>query len=156
MRSRIFCFAVVLLATTSGAWALAEMEPNSDRASANGPFTFPQTITGGAQNDGSTYLSDFFSFSGTSGITYRFVCSVVNGSTFAPLDPGLALWPSTGPELVIVDAYGDNQGETLQWSCTANGTYYLEVYEATSTPNGIATYSVAATTVTGVGNWELY
>jgi hypothetical protein len=154
IRSFVACAAVCLAAQL--ALGLAEMEINNDRSSANGPFSIPDSITGTCTNDGSPYLSDFFSFPATAGTQYRFYGVVVNGSSFAPLDIGMSIYGAAGPWLVDMDANGDNQNETLDWTAPSSGTYYLEAYEAWGAPNGVASYRVDVSVLSSVDNWDLY
>jgi hypothetical protein len=152
--------AVLLLCIPVGlGWSLAESEPNGAPFAADGPFTFPDTLTGNFNNDGEG-LIDYFSFSATAGISYQFVANVINGSI-----PGmdLAIGVVNGSDVLQGGPETDDNGiggagatETRIFSATSSGTFYFYIREATAFPNGIQSYSVSATQLSGINDWQLY
>ena len=150
-----FILATALCFTCQSAWALSESEPNGATFSANGPFSIPDTITGNCQNDGEA-LQDYYRFSSASGQKWRFVASVVNPSSFAPLDLRIGVANSGNSFLAVADVFGGNVSESLNFTAPSAGTYYLVVDEATAAPNAVASYSVAVSPQAAVSDWNLY
>ncbi|MCX7011146.1 MAG: hypothetical protein NTW86_01030 [Candidatus Sumerlaeota bacterium] len=161
------CIALVfaVLAVCLTAWAnQPETEPNGDRFSASGPINFNETLIGGLPESYGAeggFPQDYWSFSAVAGRGYQFVATPKNTLPSQPLDIGLEIWDASGGAPVASkDAAGGNQAETLIWTCPVggSGTYYLCIYEATGTPNGIAHYEIAATETpaAGVDDWVEY
>jgi hypothetical protein len=146
MHKVIFLLVVCVCGLSGLAFGLGETETNNDRSEANGPFSFPDTITGNLQNDGGGIV-DYFEFSATAGNSYQFYGTITGGALGADL--GLDIENSSSI-LATADANGDGQPETLNWSAPSSGTFYLVVYEATNTPNGISSYNVSAS-ITSTG-----
>lgn len=159
MRKHWFIILAICL-VAFGAWAdKTESEPNDDRFSADGPITFNETLTGGlpgSYGGDSGFPQDYWSFTGIAGNSYTFTATPQNSSFIAPLDLAIDLENSSGSIIASRDVNGDHQPETLNWACTANGTYYLVIYEATGIPNAIAWYTCSCQTLSSVDEWTLY
>lgn len=156
-------FMMIVLCSVLAASELQEQtetEPNDARAFANGPINFDETLTGGLPGiygGDSSFPQDYWVFTGVAGHQYEFVANPQNSSFVAPLDLALDIEDSGGTVLVSQDDNGDHLSETLNWTCPADGTYYLIVWEATGTSNAIAWYTVNCTdTGTAVDDWTLY
>ncbi|HUT24242.1 MAG TPA: hypothetical protein VM492_07880 [Sumerlaeia bacterium] len=148
-RRRVLLAAVLVafLGIPATPWAdQTESEPNSSRGSANGPINFDEALTGGLPGsyglDSDPFYSDYWSFTGVKDLKYTFTAVPKNVSGLFPLDIDLDIENSSGALVAGSASGGDNQTETLRWTCPANGTYYLVIYEGTQTANGIARYEV--------------
>lgn len=161
MKSKRFVLVLAMcLLAPSALSDQTESEVNDARTFANGPISFDETLTGGLPGiyggDASS-PQDYWSFTGVAGHNYTFVANPQNSSFVAPLDLAMDIENSIGNVLVSRDTYGDHQSETINWTCPADGTYYLVVWEATGTPNAIAWYDVVCTDAgTPVDDWQMY
>jgi hypothetical protein len=146
-----YLLAATLLAVTPMAFALSELETNGTSGSANGPISFPDVITGNFNNDGEGVV-DYFSFTGTAGVTYTFAATVTGifgSDMLIDIEDGLGAL-----QIATVDNNGANQGETAIFTPSSTATYYLVLFNTTG-PNA-AGYSVTASQAAGVNDWELY
>ena len=160
MLKKSVCFVAIFLLAL-GVWAnQTESEVNDTRGSADGPISFNETLTGGLPGSymgDSPNPQDYWSFIATAGHSYTFTANPQNCSTMvSPLDLALDIENSSGGIVTQVDAGGDCDSEVLNWSCSSSGTYYLVVWEATGTPQGIAWYTVNCEENNSVDDWELY
>lgn len=138
---------------------ITESEPNNSRLDLNvKTFTIGDTLRGGLPGgygaEGTT-PQDYWQFSATGGTSYTFVGNPIN-YTLQALDIDLAIENSTGATIATATAGGDNVPETLNWTCSSSGTYYLIVYEGTGTTNAFAYYDTVTSVATEVTDWELY
>lgn len=147
MRWGKYLWTAALCLATVAAFGATESEPNNDRASADGPISFPETLTGQFFNDGGAIQEDYWSFSATAGSTYTFVGSL--NTNLGGGDIALDLENSAGGVLASEDENFGMDAETLEWTATAAGTYYLVVWNASGTPDGIANWSVNCSVSTG-------
>ena len=142
--------ALALAISASSGFALSELEINGSRLDANGPFGFPDTITGNFTND-SEGIVDYFSFNATGGNTYSFNASVAGFGSDLAID----IENSIGSIVATKDVNGSNQGESLNYTPSSSGTYYLVIYDAFAAPSGTS-YTVNASQTSGVSDWNLY
>jgi hypothetical protein len=163
MKGMIFAMTViVLLCCVPFAFCavVTESEPNNSRLDLGvKTFNIGDTLRGGLPGGygaEGTFPQDYWQFSATAGTSYTFVGNPKNYTVMAPLDIDLDLENSGGGFVARADFYGDNQVETLNWTCTTSGTYYLVVYEGAGTPNGVAYYDTDTSITSEVGGWELY
>jgi pre-peptidase len=152
---KVLCITAILLLAVVSYANQAESELNDTMGTADGPIAFNETLTGNLQNDTAS-CQDYWRFTGESGSSYTFTGNPKNTLPMSPLDIGLAIENSGGTEIAVADANGGNQSEVLNWTCPSDGTYYIIMYEATATPNGIATYEIICEKSSGVDDWELY
>ena len=157
----IFCLIVVLLATMCVCADQTESEPNDSSSSADGPINFNETLTGGlpgSYGGDSSSPQDWWSFSAVAGRTYTFNAQATNCSSamLGGLDLALDIENSSGSVVAQEDSGFDCDSETIVWNCSSSGTYYLVVWEATSTPDGISGYTVSCQEDASVDDWELY
>ncbi|NQU45242.1 hypothetical protein HQ520_18320 [bacterium] len=146
---RLCILIVTVLIAGAARGDQTESEPNSSRFEANGPIHFDEILIGGLPGsygaDSDLLYADYWRFTGRAGAQYRFVGTPRNSTSLFPLDIDLDLENGTGGLEARAVAFGDNQIETLNWTCTTDATYYLIVYEGTGTANGISRYEIACT-----------
>jgi hypothetical protein len=154
---RRFCFCLIAcFALSTPLFALQETEPNQYAGEAN-PFSIPETLTG-------NFITleqdpwDYWSFSATGGVQYRFAATPIGSSFLYPLDLALDIEAAGGALLARADAGDAHASETLDWTAPSSGTFYLVVWEATGYKNPGASYSVSASILapSSVDDWELY
>jgi hypothetical protein len=153
MRAKIFVFAVIIIMLAAFTWAnQTESEPNENMGSADGPINFNETLTGGlpAGYGGETSFppQDYWTFSATAGYSYTFYAVAQNCSSLLPslaLDLALDIENSSGSIIAFTDIGWDCDSETLNWTCSASGTYYMIVWEATGNTSATAYYTVSCT-----------
>lgn len=162
MKANIFAATIiVLLCCVPFAFCatITESEPNNSRFDPGvKSFTPGDTLRGGLPGGygaEGTSPQDYWSFTATSGTSYTFVGNPKNYLVNA-LDIDLDIENSVGGLVASATLGGDNQVETLNWTCTISGTYYLVIYEGTAIPNGTAYYDTDTATTTEVTDWELY
>ncbi len=155
------CILLLLVCLVAfGAWAdQTESEVNDSRFSADGPINFNERLTGGlpgSYGGDSGYPMDYWEFSADGGTLYTFTATPQNSSFVAPLDVALDIENSSGTVLATEDTYGDHQAETLNWTASSTGTYYLVIYEPTGISNSVAWYTCDCEESSGVDDWCLY
>ena len=160
MLKKSVCIVAICLLTL-GVWAnQTESETNDTRGTADGAISFNETLLGGLPGSymgDSSYPQDYWQFSATAGYSYKFTALPQNCSIYvSPLDLALDIEDSVGGFVVSQDTGGDCVQEVLNWVCPSSGTYYLIVWEATSTPQAISWYYVVCEESTSVDDWELY
>jgi VCBS repeat-containing protein len=148
----LFVLMVLLLAafTTGRAHANYEEEPNDTRYSANS-FALGSPLQGDFDMDSSTgWREDYWQFTAESGKTYHFTGSISGGFLN---DAILGLSIENGSGSILADDYANSSSSSvsLDWTASANGTFYLVIYSANlESTNGIGDYTVN-TSVTGGG-----
>jgi hypothetical protein len=154
MKTYLFAAALAVLPITS--WAVAEQEPNGIPSFAT-PFNIGDTLTGNFVNDGENLEDQFGPFSTISGRTYRFVATVQNGNSIdiaiGTVNSSNALVGGTETDVAF-----NGGSETRNFVAPGTGPYYFYIREATGTPNGINSYSVATSLLppAGINDWGLY
>lgn len=135
----------LLAPATARAGNVNETEPNDGRSDP-GVLVFVPGLDGLYGNlDGPTLNDDYWEFTATAGTQYTFVANAINCRTFVnpPLDLGIEIQNASGGVVTGQDLNGDCLSETLVWTPSASGTYYIAVYEATGTPStGITSYRI--------------
>ena len=123
----LFCLVGLAILPVSNAYAqVPESEPNNDTATANGPFTGDQTLTGSIspQDD-----ADFFRIVVTTAAGYRFSTPDDDGGQGCAIraeDPFLRLYDSTGMQIGADDDGGPGFCSELVASLQP-GTYFVSV-----------------------------
>ena len=158
---KFMCLAAILC-LVAFAWAdQTESKPNDNIGGADGPISFNEVLTGGLPgsygSEGTSPPQDYWQFSATAGKTYTFTgvqqnCSIIVGG----LDLALTVVNGSDVTQKQQDAGGECDSETLVWTPTSSGTFYLVVWEATGTPSGIDYYKVTCEESTSVEDWDLY
>jgi hypothetical protein len=152
----------LVLVLSASAFALDETEPNNTSGSAKA-FNIGDSLRGGfpgswGSESGSYW--DYWSFTAVSGTQYTFA-GTSNGSFLNTLDLALDLENSGGTVLASADSdsSGTNESETLVWTATGSGTFYLVVWEATANnTNAISSYTISTSQggPSDVDDWHLY
>ena len=136
-------FVLVMLAMTGSVHAISESEPDNNVRGGAVNFSIPNSLTGTLANDGAAEPTDYWSFTVTAGQAVRFAATVTGGG-LGP-DMRLDIENPSGFSLADADANGDGGSETLDYTFSTAGTYYLVVWEVTGTPNGVGNYTVNVT-----------
>lgn len=141
--------AAILAVGIPEAGAVFEMEPN-DSPSDFGVINFSiGTNLDGDFDDGFPFQDDFWEFNITVGQTFRFQGTFINCSGLDPADMFLVIVDSSLNFYAFSDSTGDCGQETIIFTPSSSGTYYLWVYEATGTPtSGITDYRILTSNLT--------
>lgn len=134
---------VVGLASPGLAGNIYETEPNDFRQD-SGVLTFIPGIDGlYGDLHGFSANDDYWEFTANAGSQYTFVANAINCSGFTdPMDIGIEIRNASGGVVAYSDFGFSCQNETIVWTPSSSGTYYVVLYEATGTPTFITTYRV--------------
>lgn len=133
------------LAAATAAFAVSEVEPDNNSSGGAVFFTVPDSLTGSLQSDGGSFPVDYFRFTATGGVTYRFISSGSN------LDPDIDIENSS---LNIVSSNTGPAHENFAYTPPSSGTYYVVVYGAAQPFAG--PYTVSVSVESSVNDWDLY